>query len=83
MYFHMSAFDVKVGQMVDKGQKLGEVGKTGRVTGPHLHFGIKLDGIYLSPKTLLAVALDDDPAAKAPPIDRVASPLLPEQAIGP
>jgi murein DD-endopeptidase MepM/ murein hydrolase activator NlpD len=83
MYFHMSAFDVEVGQMVGKGQKIGEVGKTGRVTGPHLHFGFKLDGIYLSPETLLEARLDDDPLAQPPPVDRVASPLQPEQAAAP
>lgn len=52
-YFHLSAFDVKTGDRVKKGQRLGLVGKTGRVTGPHLHFGVKLDGRWVDPESLL------------------------------
>ncbi|MDP1828401.1 MAG: M23 family metallopeptidase [Archangium sp.] len=52
-YFHMSAFAVKVGQHVVRGQPLGKVGQSGRVTGPHLHFGVKLDGRWVDPESLL------------------------------
>ncbi len=52
-YFHLSAFAVKVSDHVVKGQPLGKVGATGRVTGPHLHFGVKLDGRWLDPESLL------------------------------
>jgi murein DD-endopeptidase MepM/ murein hydrolase activator NlpD len=52
-YFHMSHFDVKPGQRVQQGQKLGLVGKTGRVTGPHLHWGVKVDGLWVDGLTLL------------------------------
>lgn len=52
-YFHLSAFGVKVGEHVVRGQPLGKVGKTGRVTGPHLHFGVKLDGRWVDPESLL------------------------------
>ncbi len=52
-YFHLSAFAVKEGEHVTQGQALGLVGKTGRVTGPHLHFGIKLDGRWVNPESLL------------------------------
>ncbi len=44
-YAHLSAFDVKAGQSVRKGQIIGRSGSTGRVTGPHLHLGILVQGV--------------------------------------
>jgi murein DD-endopeptidase MepM/ murein hydrolase activator NlpD len=58
-YFHMSAFEVKEGQAVHRGQHLGHVGKTGRVTGPHLHWGAKIDGHWVDPTTLLRLQWPD------------------------
>lgn len=52
-YFHMSRFDVKPGDVVKKGQLVGAVGKSGRVTGPHLHWAAKIGGHYLNPASLL------------------------------
>jgi murein DD-endopeptidase MepM/ murein hydrolase activator NlpD len=74
LYFHMSAFDVREGQMVEQGQVIGRVGKTGRVTGPHLHLSVKVSGLYVDPKHVLALDLDDDPlvaraAGREPPGD--------------
>ncbi len=54
-YFHLTRFAVKAGERVRRGQRLGTVGKTGRVTGPHLHFGVKLDGRWVNPEALLAL----------------------------
>lgn len=52
-YFHLSRFEVKEGEAVKPGQLIGLVGKTGRVTGPHLHFGVKVDGRWVDPESLL------------------------------
>ncbi|MEL6346575.1 MAG: M23 family metallopeptidase [Myxococcota bacterium] len=44
-YNHLSAVDVTVGQPVDRGDTVGEVGSTGQSTGPHLHWGLVVDGV--------------------------------------
>ena len=48
-YYHMSKFNVEVGQRVKKGQVIGLSGVTGRVTGPHLHFSARVGGIQVDP----------------------------------
>ncbi len=52
-YFHLSKIKVKNGARVKQGQLLGLVGKTGRVTGPHLHWGVKVNGLWVDGQTLL------------------------------
>jgi murein DD-endopeptidase MepM/ murein hydrolase activator NlpD len=57
MYFHLSEVKVHAGQDVKKGETVGLAGTTGRVTGPHLHLGVRWHGARINPKQLL-----EDPA---------------------
>jgi len=52
---HLSAMAVHAGDLVMAGQDLGRVGATGRVTGPHLHWAVRVDGARVDPLSLLAV----------------------------
>ena len=61
LYFHLDEFKVNEMDEIRRGQVVGTVGKTGRVTGPHLHFAMKMDGIYINPEAILTLNLDDDP----------------------
>jgi len=53
MYCHMSQIDVAVGDKVERGEVLGEVGMTGRVTGPHLHWAVSLNNVRVDPNLFL------------------------------
>lgn len=53
MYFHLSEVSVNEGDLVRAGQIVGKVGATGRATGPHLHWGVKLNGARVNPYALL------------------------------
>jgi murein DD-endopeptidase MepM/ murein hydrolase activator NlpD len=66
-YAHLSKFLVKPGDVVKKGQVIGRVGATGRVTGPHLHWALKFRNSRIDPYSL--VFLDLDAKLKARPDD--------------
>ncbi|MGE3507900.1 MAG: M23 family metallopeptidase [Vicinamibacterales bacterium] len=55
VFAHLSAFDVHEGDVVSTGEILGKVGATGRVTGPHLHWSVRLAGARIDPLSLLAL----------------------------
>jgi murein DD-endopeptidase MepM/ murein hydrolase activator NlpD len=64
LYFHMDRLDVRAGAKVRQGDRLGIVGSTGRSTGPHLHWSVKVAGLYVDPESLLGI---DFAAGAAPP----------------
>jgi murein DD-endopeptidase MepM/ murein hydrolase activator NlpD len=53
VYLHLSEIDVGVGTMVEQGERIGLAGATGRVTGPHLHWGVRILDARVDPFTLL------------------------------
>jgi murein DD-endopeptidase MepM/ murein hydrolase activator NlpD len=57
MYFHLSEIGVKPGQVMQKGEALGKVGASGRATGPHLHWGIHLNGSRINPYALTTLPI--------------------------
>lgn len=52
-YLHLSKMDVQTGDTVKKGQKIGEIGTTGRSTGPHLHWGVQWYNRRVDPAELI------------------------------
>jgi murein DD-endopeptidase MepM/ murein hydrolase activator NlpD len=57
LFFHLSEFKVKEGDVVKRGQEIGLSGGTGRATGPHLHVAVRWQGTYLDPARLFQLAL--------------------------
>jgi len=66
VYAHLSRIDVRRGQNVDQGMRIGAVGATGWATGPHLHFEVKVSGVHQNPLNIAKAseAVTISPAAK-------------------
>jgi len=64
-YGHLRRIEAKKDSVITAGQRIGQVGSTGRATGPHLHFEVRLDGRAVDPSTALSVAelTRENPAA--------------------
>lgn len=56
-YYHMDSLKVKTDDMVKQGDTIGTVGSTGFSTGPHLHFGMSVGGVFINPQTAIDSAL--------------------------
>jgi len=61
---HLSVMDVHQGELVTRGQIIGQVGATGRVTGPHLHWGVRMNGARVDPLSVLATVGQDAGSAQ-------------------
>ncbi|WP_404301637.1 peptidoglycan DD-metalloendopeptidase family protein [Alicycliphilus denitrificans] len=75
VYAHLSRIDVRKGQAVEQGQKIGAVGATGWATGPHLHFEFRVGGEHRDPMSIAraSAAAQPVPAAARPDFNRLAS----------
>ena len=54
-YGHLSRINVQVGQKINVGDIIGEVGSTGRSTGPHLHYEVRIDNKPVDPARYIAI----------------------------
>ncbi len=76
VYAHLSQIDVRVGQTVARGERVGAVGSTGWATGPHLHFEFRANGVHRDPLEVARQSQGTILSAQArPEFDRSASAL--------
>jgi len=75
-YLHLHRRNVRVGDRVRQGQIIGQVGATGRVTGPHLHYEFLVEGTHRNPRTVDLPASEPLPDDELPAFRRVAEQKL-------
>ncbi|WP_081699920.1 M23 family metallopeptidase [Candidatus Symbiobacter mobilis] len=74
VYGHLSRIDVRKGQTITQGQRIGAVGSTGWATGPHLHFEFRVSGVHIDPLTIARQAASPSlPTAMRPSFERIAT----------
>ena len=70
VYGHLSAIAALPGQRVSRGQVIGYVGMTGRATGPHLHYEVRVHGVPVNPHKYLRMTFNEmasyDPMSPSP-----------------
>jgi Peptidase family M23 len=66
IYAHLSSIKTAAGRRIEKGQLIGLTGATGRVSGPHLHWGVKLSGIAVSPLRFVEIMAGLDARLRGP-----------------
>jgi murein DD-endopeptidase MepM/ murein hydrolase activator NlpD len=71
VYGHMSGFAVTAGDQVRRGQVIGYIGLSGRSTGPHVHYEVRIQNIPVNPHKYLRMTMDQMDTADAKPIDTV------------
>ena len=70
LFAHLSSMEVAVGDAVVRDQLIGRVGATGRVTGPHLHWSVRLGGARVDPSSVVAVLAARGPSTRLAPLPR-------------
>lgn len=70
-YSHLSLQQARVGQRVGRGQKIGEIGSTGRSTGPHLDYRLTRNGQFVDPMTALGTPLATTTKTASAPISKM------------
>ncbi len=61
-YFHLHRARVAIGDLVTRGQRIGDVGQSGRVTGPHLHWVTRYGGVSVDPMSVVRLLGEEDPS---------------------
>ncbi len=71
VYGHMSGFAVTAGDQVRRGQVIGYIGLSGRSTGPHVHYEVRIQNIPVNPHKYLRMTMDQMDTADTKPVDKV------------
>lgn len=66
LFAHLSHADVTPGQVIARGDRIGTAGATGRVTGPHVHWAVRLDALSVDPLSMMTAAADLPEASEIP-----------------